>query len=301
MANIVCDTNVFYDIAEGTVDAKKLSNGGANKLWASPITVLEIISKVNEQEFTKRQNAAQAVVKNAGFLANPEYELCDAWDVLDTSSICTKCDNFMKILAEATDFPTFCNDLAAEGENYGPINMHVLGLENGSAREINLEFFRDFRAMHERDFRTTMVSVVDDMFPGYGEKVQAGTLNLKKSEKTSRLDDLKDSVFTKTVLYMTRRRAGISDYCDTSKYQRHPSQSTTQGAELRLQFYLKGYESFVEDIIACNKGVHDNDLGDLEYFIHVRPGWSLATSEDTWICRAKRNGYYDQIKEPKTV
>lgn len=62
--DLIADTNVWYDIASGVRDPSALKAGG-NLLKATPTSLLEITSLINNCNFIQRQAAARAVVEHA--------------------------------------------------------------------------------------------------------------------------------------------------------------------------------------------------------------------------------------------
>jgi hypothetical protein len=59
--NVVADTNLYYDLAEGRAKPADIASGN-EVLFCSPLAVIEIISKVDEKNFVQRRNAVREML-----------------------------------------------------------------------------------------------------------------------------------------------------------------------------------------------------------------------------------------------
>src|SRR5687768_17414787 len=62
--DLICDTNVFYNIAADRVDVRGLRAAG-HRLLLTPVSVLELISHVTVENFADRRAAARAALDHA--------------------------------------------------------------------------------------------------------------------------------------------------------------------------------------------------------------------------------------------
>ncbi len=61
MANLICDTNIYYNLGLGKIKVEDFVQAG-DKLHYSPVSVLEITGKMTDLEFEQRKAAAQAML-----------------------------------------------------------------------------------------------------------------------------------------------------------------------------------------------------------------------------------------------
>lgn len=61
MVNLVLDTNVFYDLADGRIDISNFADS-SDQLFYSPLSVLEIAGKWSPKLFRERKAAARAIL-----------------------------------------------------------------------------------------------------------------------------------------------------------------------------------------------------------------------------------------------
>src|SRR5580700_9926589 len=78
---LVADANVWYHISTGRIDPLQFEGSG-DRLYATPTSLLEIASGVNERLLEERKGAALAVLKYVdGVLEDSETHLAALWGV----------------------------------------------------------------------------------------------------------------------------------------------------------------------------------------------------------------------------
>ncbi len=78
---LICDTNVWYSIAFGTLDPHSVKSAG-HTLVASSINWMELSSDLTEQNFERKKLAAAAALAHAdSFLPDTERYLADIWGI----------------------------------------------------------------------------------------------------------------------------------------------------------------------------------------------------------------------------
>src|SRR5262249_7490113 len=79
--NVVCDTNIWYELGNGTIDASQLKRAGY-RLTATGLNAIELGSRITDKTFPARKAAAQAVIDHADdHLRDPDYHLADLWQL----------------------------------------------------------------------------------------------------------------------------------------------------------------------------------------------------------------------------
>jgi hypothetical protein len=73
---LILDTNVFYNLGDGSLSLQKISSQPGEELWYSPLTVLELAGKWSSRTFNARKKAAEAILtSHARELPDPEMFL----------------------------------------------------------------------------------------------------------------------------------------------------------------------------------------------------------------------------------
>jgi len=99
--DVICDTNVWYDLGSGALKASDIGQPG-NRLIATPVSFLEIASKLTDKTITERRNAAKAVVTIADdVIQDPERHLAQIWQ-LPLEPLAVDWKQGFKAIADAT-------------------------------------------------------------------------------------------------------------------------------------------------------------------------------------------------------
>ena len=78
---LICDTNVWYSIAFGTLDPHSVKSAG-HTLAASSVNWMELSSDLTEQNFERKKLAAAAALAHAdSYLPDTERYLADIWGI----------------------------------------------------------------------------------------------------------------------------------------------------------------------------------------------------------------------------
>lgn len=272
MADLICDTNVFYNIAAGTVNPSEIKQAG-HKLLLTPVSVLELISRVNKENFGIRQSAARAALEHSDeVLPDPETVLAGVW----------------MMAAELQDV-NWCASLQALSD--------AVDLAD-AVRRLNLPLVRGWRACHYENFESEMIGIVDQFVPGYADaRLAGGFLNASKEQRASVNRSMSAEELRIATVLATRDRSW-----------RRPAESipaATEGqiafAEKALDAYARMYSQYCLDVASTNYAPQPNDLGDLECFIYMQPGRLVATSERRWPDVATRAGLGSIVLDPQPL
>lgn len=77
----ICDTNVFYDLGAKVIEPAALRKNG-EEIAITPVSILEIASKITARNFDERQAAARAALDiTATVVPDPEIHLARIWNV----------------------------------------------------------------------------------------------------------------------------------------------------------------------------------------------------------------------------
>lgn len=267
--NIVADTNVWYDIANGNINIlTEIKKHG--RLCATPINLLEIASKIDENNFEIRKNAAKAVLHHADrFLQSNEWYLERYWGFGTVDDIDWK-QGFITI--------SKANSPTALQEGFRD-------LENSVRRKQNTPLLLEWRTLQYADFKSSVVKAVKEILPGYIRETPNGI-------KMARLTNPNDMAFfdskefedaTLSAIYF-RMKLGFNlenKNCNCPKDLNHKLRMI--GMQ-KLGPYVRAYAQYLKYLATQQAKPDENDLGDHEAFMYLQDkNWILATADKRWI------------------
>lgn len=283
MADLICDTNVFYGIDAGRVSVPRLRAAG-HRLLLTPVSVLELISHVTPQNFADRQGAAAAALGNADdLLDDPEMLLGEVWRI-PSEPVGIDWRDGLRALSQA-----------------GSVEDLGGGVEDapaGVVRRVDVPLARAWRGGHYDDFEQQMIAAVEDYVPGYAEaRANGGFLHATAAQRAA-----VEAVFTWAearafTLAATRLRAmlGAAEPVGAAT-----DEETAQALAL-LSPYLEVYHRYFLDVVTTQYAPQPNDFGDLECFVYLSNERVVATSERRWLQVAQAAGLAARVLDPATV
>lgn len=207
----VCDTNVWYDIADGRLDPAKLKKGG-NRLLSPAINALEISSNIDTRTFRDRQQASQAILDHADdYLDDPERHMGSIWS--------------LKIPPLGFDWKDVLRTIAASKD--------IAEMEDGpqNIMKVNSAGAKSWRKGFTDRFVSDVEAVIRVFVPKYALRRAHGKMGYLKDGPTIKLlhDLLHSTIVTESQVLLTRTRA--SDHLDdtpTDASQTEIDAATTQ-------------------------------------------------------------------------
>jgi hypothetical protein len=268
--DMVADTNVWYDLAEGRLDPAGLKATG--RLFATPTNFLELASKLTSRNLVQRQRAARAVVNHGdGVLCDTETRLMQIWGVPRTFDAAIWWQGF-NALANASD-------LAALRAGVPNVGAGVVGT-------VDFRLAHKWRMRHWDAFRRDVEDAVEVDVPGY-KKARARGRNKHMSGAARPAFERKvgSTGFQTSLLLATYSRALLAASLPPSP----PEPAAVANAQRLLTPYLAVYAQYLIGC-ACEFAPAANDLGDLECFVYLESGTHLLTAEKRWKRLAKKAG-----------
>jgi len=267
--NIIADTNVWYDIANGNTDILNAIKS-KGKLCATPINMLEISSKVNKGNFQDRKNAAKAIIDYADrYLMSNEVYLVRYWGLNINDLIQWK---------EAAATLSRANSLSDLTNGYDDPIDNV-------KRKHNLDLLFRWRDYQYKDFKDGVIRGIESIHPGYNKRNLKGNLRRLTDPNLISLFDA-DYVFEASVL-MTYERAKMALKDEAVNYPDRPTKDMIKTASPKLKNYLSAYNKYLKYLAVTPAFPDENDLGDHDAFLYLRnKNWILATSDKRWIAIA---------------
>lgn len=261
--DLICDTNIWYELAYGDIQAADLKRNGT-RLLAMPLSLLEISSKLDQQTFEGRRNAAKALLEHADeILPEPEHHLANIWHV-------THSNPFDWALALRT---------VANSNSLSELQSGVVEIENKLRMKLDTSFATNWRLSRYDEFVDDMESVVDSFWPGYKAARKVG----KAIHMPKELGEL----FDKATRYPEQlKQYAIATFSrvaaqSSGSIENLPDEAIINEAVSKLDSYSRVYQAYVVRLATLNVP-KPNDLGDLECFLYAQDGRRVLTHDKIW-------------------
>jgi hypothetical protein len=270
--DLICDTNIWYDISSGLLDPTAIKEQG-HKLLATPVSVLEIVSKLDEANFTLRQGAAKAIVNHSDDMTfGPEEHLATLWGLKPQATVDWWANN--RAVADAA--------CLAE------LEAGVVDVAGTQKIKVNISKANEWRTSTYRRFLDNVVAALDKVLPGYGKKWANGKFRqLSDSDKELFRNAVRQPLVKNALLNVTFERAakaaGLTD-------RSVPFDAELTLASPLLLAYIDVYSEFMVNS-GCHSKPEENDAGDVEMFIYAQNGRKIFTGEKKWNRLAESAGH----------
>lgn len=261
--DLICDTNVWYDIAAGRRDPAALKRPG-HRLLATPVSFIEIASELSDDTFAERSGAARAVVNHADEIAlDTERHLAALWG-LGVQPLTIDWMDAFKTVAMASNCKEVRDGVPDHAE-------HVI-------RKVRPEIAERART-HWPSFAAAMEVLVDRFFPGYlaARKRQRAKYASKERAKPF-ADAAKLPEIERYTALGTRARAALN--LDSPPGEPTDEELVRVGG--LLQPYVRAYARYVLNC-ATKYTPKPNDWGDLECFAYLQGHRRLLTRDERWL------------------
>jgi hypothetical protein len=264
---IIADTNVWYYLSNK--NNKKLNNllKKVGTLCSTPISFLEIVSKINEGNFEKRKGVAEALIeKSQEYLPNSEIFLKQSWgfdchDELDWKQ-------GYGILAEAQNYQ-------------GLINGYV-DLEDLMVKKLNIPLAKLWRDYKYNQFYYDIAKAINTLIPNYIKKINSAG-KIPKIKDATKLSLFNEQNFIDTIIKTTWHRLTLYNG-NTPEIKGKLTDGKFQKAKHKLSPYAKAYAEYLKYLCEFGAKPEGNDAGDLECFLYLRDkDYIIATAETRWI------------------
>ncbi|MGH7435408.1 MAG: hypothetical protein ACRENE_07015 [Polyangiaceae bacterium] len=261
----VCDTNIFYDVSAALFDPAKLRPAG-EQLAITPVSILEIASKVSPDNFAQRKAAARAALDlGAVVLPDPEMHLATIWNVPAKIETVPWRDGLIAI---------------ADSSSAEQLERGVDDVQNRVRRTVRVPIAHAWRSFHYADFMDQVIVAVDQYVPGYAKKRAKGEMKQANAETRKKLRvAFGGPAALLEVLLATRDRALlVGDIRQPPK----AAVAEIQKAVEQLIIYISVYARYFEKV-ATTFAPQENDWGDLECFLYLQGDRQVVTAEDRWL------------------
>ena len=279
--NIITDTNIWYDIANGDLKVADIKQNNQNLIYATPINILEIVSNVSDYQIERRQRAMIALIQNADvILQDTETHLTHLWGYNQNSDLISWRDILIAV---------------EHANSLYELRNGVLDYSERVTRRVGVDFAHFWRTSHWADFRVAIENVLDQHISGYADARQNGRIIHFDQEHGQEFRNmLYRDVTLHEILNATYDRANLvlRDFGTSLPAELRDTATLNpirQNAYNSLSTYITAYAEYLYTC-ATTYAPRDNDWGDLEHFIYLQNDNRLLTNDIRWINIARGSG-----------
>jgi len=272
MAKLIADTNVWYEIGEGTRDPARLKAGG-NTLVAIPTSIMEIASPHADEKhdtWPKRRKAAAAILEHADEIANDtENHLAVLWGL------------------HPEDRGSIWHDVCEAVSRSESLDKALRGVED-QVRNVKISLdvsaIQTWRERYWTEFKDDVENAIEQHAPGYKlARTEGRYTKLPKEKRAQFAVDLRSAEVRHAFLLSTFVRALPSSH-DSAAI---PTDEQVARAAVALAPYLDAYIEYIHGC-ATSFAPQPNDFGDSECFVYLQDDNKLVTREKRWSTIAKQ-------------
>lgn len=277
--NLIADTNVWYWISDGRRNPSVLKSGG-NRLIAHPISILEIIADINDDNYAKRRAAAQAILDHADDTAkDSESHLVLLWG--------------LEPRALALDWRDLIVTVA-KSHSVAEITTGVNDVPTMRRLTVNIALIKSLRDVQWNDFCTSVVAALDHHCPGYkAARLRGERISIDLEHQPEYRKVLSSEEFQRYLAVAIFARALLVNDLP----YRIPSEAEFAQALPNLKCYLDAYSEYIFRC-ATQFAPQRNDLGDSECFLYLQGTNSFLSSDKRWV-RIAREVCPNNVHDPE--
>lgn len=275
MKKLITDTNVWYGLSRGLYDCERLTKDYI--LCPTTINILEILSKINSQNFEKRKNALLMIRPYlSNILSSNDRYLDNLWRIKNTENL-TKIyiTNYFEAINCATSFSEFEKRLSAYR---GVFSIETLRKHQESEWNTMKADIENIMTMWKPDYK---ISTSSSMFQFMNKRL-AGRTEIELGNQAY-IDWVTAALYVRA----NGKKQNLFD-----KYFNY--------AQSILLPYINVYKYYLLHC-ATTSPAEENDYGDLELFLYGSlmnengNDYFLGTAEKKWHVIAKKSGLANVI------
>jgi len=291
--NIVADTNIYYDLAEGRAKHADIVSGD-DILFCSPLSIIEIISKMDDTNFEPRRNAIRAMLDHGAKV------------IPDPQSFLTQNIFGHKLNHQSPDWMDVMKGVGG-AKTLKDLELGVIDRLERKVRTVSVDYMRQWREVIDEQWLQDLLDIMRDQFANFDETYKAikegknsSPPKLRKEKKKSFLDFINSPEW-----YIEQMRALYqrSLHYAEEPYASDPGTMTPDkflAMLAKLVCHMGVYSEYVKSILTEGRLPALNDSGDMELMIYtVNDSHIVATAENKWPEFAKRAGFENRVRHIK--
>ena len=282
---VILDTNVLYDIGLNRVRIEDVRRPKEH-LYYSPISIIELVSKLDDRSFADRKAAAGVILKHRiDELPDPESYLTTAFGY--------------KLAEPAPSYSDAVRALA-KGQNLEEVRRGVPDYEIRVRRRLNVPFAATWREKGEQEWVDSLITLMADNIPRFQEwyakdpeKRSSSVPKLQGEEKKKFLAGMKSREWSARIISACQMRAFFKADRPT-KLREHEFAAVTP----KIECYFRMYTHYLIRLMTEGFLPQQNDSGDIDFFLYsIDDDHVVATKDNRWINIAKAAGFARRIRQ----
>jgi hypothetical protein len=290
MAKLILDTNVFYDLADGSIDVTMFASS-SDQLFYSSLSVLEIAGKWSPELFHKRKAAARAILD------------CGAAELPDQDSFLAQ-TIFKYILRRPIVSLKDAVIAMAKSRSVEALERGVEDRLEKVVRKVDSALVGKWRGVVEGMWVKDMESIQDREIPRFSAwraeraaRVTNPVPKLKGARKREFLEKTHEASWNLTLVSSCHKRALLTSRKTQPAVSVMEAHETITEAVKSLSCYCSVYTQYLIRLLTGGALPDPNDSGDLELFLHaVDDEHIVVTSERKWKSMAKGAGFGRRVR-----
>ncbi len=287
---VILETNVLYDIGLNRIRIEDVRQPGEH-LCYSPISIIELVSKLNERSFEDRKAAANVILKHRiDELPDPESYLTMLFGY--------------KLAEPAPSYSDAVRALAT-GQSLEEVRRGVPDDEALVRHSLHVPFTATWREKAEQEWVDSLISLMEENIPGFQKwyakdpKNRSSSVPKLRGEKKKKfLYAMKSREWFSQVISACQMRAFFkADNKDIRVVTKHKVNKLTD-AITRIEFYAHMYTYYLIRLMTEGLLPKKNDSGDIDFFLYsTDDDHVVATNEKKWSALADTAGFSQRIRK----
>ena len=287
---VILETNVLYDIGLNRIRIEDVRQPGEH-LCYSPISIIELVSKLNDRSFEDRKAAANVILKHRiDELPDPESYLTMLFGY--------------KLAEPAPSYSDAVRALAT-GQSLEEVRRGVPDDEALVRHSLHVPFTATWREKAEQEWVDSLISLMEENIPGFREwyaknpkKRSSSVPKLRGEKKKKFLYGMKSREWFSQVISACQMRAFFkADNNDLRVVTKQKVNKLTD-AITKIEFYAHMYTHYLIRLMTEGLLPKKNDSGDIDFFLYATDDdHVVATNEKKWSALADTAGFSHRIRK----
>ncbi len=286
---VILETHVLYDIGLNRIRIEDVRQPGEH-LCYSPISIIELVSKLNDRSFEDRKAAANVILTHRiDELPDPESYLTMLFGY--------------KLAEPAPSYSDAVRALAT-GQSLEEVRRGVPD-EVLVRHSLHVPFTATWREKAEQEWVNSLISLMEENIPGFREwyaknpkKQSSSVPKLRGKKKKKFLYEMKSREWFSQVISACQMRAFFkADNNDLRVVTKQKGNKLTD-AITRIEFYAHMYTYYLIRLMTEGLLPKKSDSGDIDFFLYATDDdHVVATNEKKWSALADTAGFFQRIRK----
>ncbi len=287
---VIFETNVLYDIGLNRIRIEDVRQPGEH-LCYSPISIIELVSKLNDRSFEDRKAAANVIL-------NHRID-----ELPDPESYLTRLFGY-KLAKPAPSYSDAVRALAT-GQRLEEVRRGVPDEEALVQHSLHVPFTATWREKAEQEWVDSLISLMEENIPGFQKwyakdpkKRSSSVPKLRGEKKKKFLYEMKSREWFSQVISACQMRAFFkADNNDLRMVTKQKGNKLTD-AITRIEFYAHMYTYYLIRLMTEGLLPKKSDSGDIDFFLYATDDdHVVATNEKKWSALADTAGFFQRIRK----